>query len=390
MTDIENIGRDKIMKDGQKKAIGMAAAAVGISAAAAIAVARAGRDKALRQVAAFDHQVTGVTVSEDGRIFVNFPRWTEDAPISVAELMPDGALKAYPDEAWNSWRNEKQGEISVERHFVCVQSVVADGRGSLWVLDPAAPGNEKILEGGPKLVQVDLATDSVKRVIPVPGDVALQGTYLNDVRFSPDGNTAYITDSGTRGAIIVIDLDSGEGFRALDGHKSTQVEPGVVVTVDGHPLRRPDKRQPAFAADGIALSRDGETLYWQALTGKTLYKVPTEKLTKNTDPAEIEKAVEEVGTTHVADGLWISRTGVLYITSPTDNAVTRWTGETTEPVVQDKRLRWPDTMSEGPDGTIYVTASHIQDTSWFKPLAPPAIKTALYAFSPEDGGVQLV
>ena len=39
----------------------------------------------LEQVAAFEHQVTGVTVSEDGRIFVNFPRWTEDSPVSVAE-----------------------------------------------------------------------------------------------------------------------------------------------------------------------------------------------------------------------------------------------------------------------------------------------------------------
>src|SRR4051794_34725684 len=29
----------------------------------------------LQQVAHFDHQVTGVSVAEDGRIFVNFPRW---------------------------------------------------------------------------------------------------------------------------------------------------------------------------------------------------------------------------------------------------------------------------------------------------------------------------
>ena len=34
----------------------------------------------LHQVASFEHQVTGVTVSKDGRIFVNFPRWTEDTP----------------------------------------------------------------------------------------------------------------------------------------------------------------------------------------------------------------------------------------------------------------------------------------------------------------------
>jgi hypothetical protein len=26
---------------------------------------------------------------------------------------------------------------------------------------------------------------------------------------------------------------------------------------------------------------------------------------------------------------------------------------------------WPDTFSQGPDGTLYVTASHIQDSPWF-------------------------
>ena len=34
---------------------------------------------ALNKVMTFDHQVTGITVSKDGRIFVNFPRWSEDA-----------------------------------------------------------------------------------------------------------------------------------------------------------------------------------------------------------------------------------------------------------------------------------------------------------------------
>ena len=60
---------------------------------------------------------------------------------------------------------------------------------------------------------------SVTKVIKVPGDVALQGTYLNDIRFSPDGKAGYVTDSGTRGAIIVVDLESlARAFRALDGH----------------------------------------------------------------------------------------------------------------------------------------------------------------------------
>jgi sugar lactone lactonase YvrE len=331
----------------------------------------------LREIARFDHQVTGVCATPDGRIFVNFPRWTDDAPVSVAEVRPGGALNPYPDEAWNSWRNERATELPVGKHFVCVQSIVADSNGALWALDAAAPGNEKILPGGPKLVRIDLATDSVTKVIPLPEDVALQGTYLNDVRFSPDAKTAYITDSGTRGAIIVVDLETGHAFRALDGHPSTQVEPDVVVTVDDAPLRRPDGRQPAFASDGIALSNDGRTLYYQALTGQTLYAIETSALKPGSDGV-----VTKVGKTCVADGLWFSRTGVLYVTSPSDNAVKYWDGQALQTVVTDERLCWPDTMSEGPDGTMYITASHIQDTYWFKPDASASVPTALFAFQP--------
>lgn len=251
-------------------------AAAGVLAATAVGVAQAqGRSRQLTQVAQFDHQVTGVAATDDGRRFVSFPRWTDDAPISVAEVLKDGSIRAYPDARWNSWRNARANELPVGDYFVCVQSIVPDGHGNLWVLDPGAPGNEKILEGAPKLVKIDLATNQVTKVIKVPGDVALQGTYLNDIRFSPDGKTGYITDSGTRGAIIVVDMVTGVGFRALDGHASTQIDKTVKVTLDGKPLVRPDGRQPAFAADGIAISGDGATLYWQALTGKTLYSIPS-------------------------------------------------------------------------------------------------------------------
>lgn len=360
--------------------IGMAAAAVVALSAAAIAGAQAAGP--LTRVAQFDHQVTGVAVTADGRRFVNFPRWTDDAPISVAEVLPDGSLRPYPDAKWNSWRNAKANEMPVGDYFVCVQSIVADGQGNLWVLDPGAPGNEKILPGAPKLVKIDLATNRVTKVIPVAEDVALQGSYLNDIRFSPDGRIGYITDSGTRGAIIVIDLESGRGWRALDGHPSTQIEKDVTVTVDGRPLRRADGRQPAFASDGIAISNDGTTLYYQALTGRTLYSIATDRLREAVSEADRAAAVKMVAKTHVADGLWMSKAGILYLTSPTDNAIKRLNGSTVEMVLTDRRLRWPDTFSEGPDGRMYVTASHIQDTQWFTPGAPPSIRTELFSFAP--------
>ncbi|MDM9644814.1 L-dopachrome tautomerase-related protein [Rhizobium sp. S163] len=322
-------------------------------------------DDRLEKVATFDHQVTGVTVSEDGRIFVNFPRWTEDVPVSVAELMKDGSIKPFPDDEWNAWRNAKMAEMSPKDHFVAVQSVVADGRGSLWVVDPAAPNSEKTVKDGPKLVQIDLKSNKIARVYPFTPDVAGPASYLNDFRIAPDGTFAYFTDSGSPGGLVVLDLKSGKAWRVLSDDPSTQFEKGVVVHTDGKPLRRPDGRQPQFNADGIALTKDGKTLYWQALTGKTMYRVATEALQKAPeDPAAVK--AEKFAETEPSDGLWIDDQNRIYLSTMQNNGVKilGQDGKVT-PILEDSRLRWPDTFAQGPDGAIYITASHIQDSPWF-------------------------
>jgi sugar lactone lactonase YvrE len=331
----------------------------------------------LEEAASFPHQVTGVACSADGRVFVNFPRWTEDAPVSVAEVLTDGTLKPYPDEAWNAWRNAAAATMKPADHFVCVQSVVCDGRGNLWVLDPAAPGLDKVLAGGPKLVRIELATNQVAEVIKFGEDIALQGSYLNDIRFHPGGETAFMTDSGARGSIVVVDLVKGTARSRLDGHPSTQPDKTVEVTVEGRKLQRPDGRGMTVAADGIALSQDGKTLYWQPLTGRTLYRIPTEVLMSD-DPDEAGKKVAKAGTSCVADGLMMSRDGTLYLTSPEDSSVKAWEGTLARAVVADPALRWPDSLAEAPDGSIYVTASRIQDSAWFNKDAPAALPTKLF------------
>ncbi len=361
------------------------AAAAAIMAAAPQIVPRSAPPARLTQVATFGHQVTGVSVAADGRIFVNFPRWTEDAPVSVAEVLKDGSVRPYPDAEWNAWRNTKKNQISPADHWICVQSVVADRRGNLWVLDPAAPANGALVPGGPKLVRIDLSGNRPAQTIRFDTTVAPNGSYLNDVRFSPDGRTAYITDSGGQGALVVVDLQAGTARRLLSAHPSVQPEKDVVVHADGRELRRPDGRGVEFAADGIALSPDGQSLYYQALTGRTLYRVPTASLRDAALSADqLASRVERVGTTNVADGLWMTPEGRLYVSAPEENAVrVREADGRMTPVVRDARLRWPDTFSQGPDGAVYVTASHIQDMNWYKPQNPKALTTQLFRI---DGG----
>ena len=360
-------------------------ALLGATAAAALTGTRAQAQPAggLTQVATFEQQVTGVAVSRDGRIFVNFPRWEQDVSPSVAEVMRDGSLKPYPNAEWNGWSNLKQP--NPHDQFVCVQSVTVDPQGYLWIVDPAAPGNTFIIPGGPKLLKVDLGSNRVAQVIRLDVQAAPQGSYMNDVRVSPDGQHAYLTDSGRRGAIVVVEVASGRARRVLDGHPSTQLEKGTEVKVGGKPLRKPNNIGPEFAADGIALDPGGEFLYWQALTGRTQYRIPTAALRDaSMAPDKVAAAVERLGQPGIADGYWMDARGNLYMTSPEDNAVkVRAPDGQVSTAVQDPRLIWPDSLAEGPDGAIYVTASQIQNMAqWHEKGSTRTTPYALYKFPP--------
>ncbi len=326
----------------------------------------------LQEVASFpDKQITGVGVStKSGRIFVNFPYWSDDHTISVAEIV-DGQPKAFPNDEWNKFalgptRGAETGAPG--SHFVCVQSVVVDDQDNLWVLDPAAPKMQEIVKGGPKLVKIDLRTNQVAQTIPFGEDVAPKKSYLNDVRIDTRTNTAFITESG-QGAIIVVNLKSGQARRLLDGHSSAQPEKDVKLVVDGKPLIDQQKKTPPqIASDGIALDSKNGYLFYHALTGHTLYRIKTSFLTdEKLGKRELESKVENVGQTPAPDGMLEAPDGSVYLTDLEGSAVVRWEPKSKRVgrIIADKRLLWPDTLSWGPNSELYVTASQIENMPRF-------------------------
>jgi hypothetical protein len=167
---------------------------------------------AIELVATFNGAMpTGVTVANDGRIFLNFPRWGDDVEYTVAELR-DGKTFAYPDAKINQYA---EGDNAAEK-LVSVQGVVVDPSGDrLWILDTGSIQMGPTKPGGPKLIAVDLKSNQIVKKIIFPANVALSTTYLNDVRFDLHRGSqgmAFITDSSSTGAngIIVVDLGSGD------------------------------------------------------------------------------------------------------------------------------------------------------------------------------------
>jgi sugar lactone lactonase YvrE len=311
----------------------------------------------LALVAESPMQWTGVAVSKNNRLFVNFPRWSDKVPVSVAEIGADGKTVPFPDAEWNSWAEGKDAAT----HFVCVQSVYFDSDGFLWVLDPANPKFGGVVAHGPKLVKFDIAARKPVQTIVFDERAALPNSYLNDVRVDTKRGFAYITDSGV-GALLVVDLKTGKPKRVLEDHFSTASE-DIRVIIGGKEWLRNGVR-PQVQADGIALDPTGLKLYFKALTARSLYRIDTDwlrgdKLVNGT----LGRRVEKVATAFPTDGLEFGADGQLYLTSIEDNSVKRLDDKGNfETVAQDARLVWPDSLAVRPDGVMYVTSSRINLT----------------------------
>ncbi|MGY1714534.1 L-dopachrome tautomerase-related protein [Geodermatophilus sp. SYSU D01106] len=314
-----------------------------------------------------DAMPTGVTVSHTGRVFVCYPEWGDDVAFTVGELR-DGEVVAYPSQDLNDSRSDDDAE-----RFVSVQSVVVDPADRLWVLDTGSPVFRPTSPGGPKLVCVDLATDTVVQTITFPADVALETTYLNDVRFDlrrGEAGAAFITDSADQGpnAVIVVDLASGESWRRLHEHPGTKAltPPDLRMVVEGQTFcERSEDGSTApvtMGADGIAIAADGSRLYWCPLASRRWYSVAVDALLDRSldDDAVAATVLDEGDKGGAGDGMETDDAGRLYVTDGEHDAIHRRLPDGSwETVVHDPRLLWPDTMSVAADGHLYVTANQL-------------------------------
>lgn len=296
----------------------------------------------LTVVAKSSYQWTGVAVSPSGRLFVCFPSWGNHPDYHVGEIL-SGEVYPYRD---------------LEEHaaFVCVQSLFADATNTLWVLDAGKRTKQDKASAEPRLLMVSLSSNEILRAYNLPPSVALPDSMVTDVRVDNARGVAYITDSG-HGGIIVLDLNTGDSWRALTDIPEVRSRLQAIYFPTGLFSGLAD-------CDGLELSADKKLLYFSSLGGDVLYAVPTAALLdQSLSVAQREKQVKAVNVQNVPTDGMVLREDALYMGALSSEGV--WEFFLDEPNVLEAGailnlgvdIRWADSFALAADNSVYFTTS---------------------------------
>lgn len=300
----------------------------------------------LEEVVSYPEPIGNIAVNRDGRLF--FTVHPESRPVGNKLLeYVSGAAVPYPS-------GSAQAKL-----FDTVLGVAIDRFNRLWTIDH---GNHGLRTA--RIVAIDVETSEVLFDQPLDNDTAPVGSFLQDLQISADGRTVVIADASfwrKTPAIVVLDVVSGQARRVLESHPSVMPEQ-YVIRSQGHEM----KFMGGVVAlrggiDGIALGP--EWLYYGALSGSGLYRVRLDDLRdRNLSAAELAGRVERFSDKPLSDGLSTDVAGNVYITDVEHGSV-HIVGPAREltTLVQSKSVRWPDALSFGPDGLLYLADSALPD-----------------------------
>ncbi len=311
-------------------------------------------------------------------MFVNFPRWSEDAPVSVAEVKDGKPVVPRRGTGTAAQRQGDEVDPKTPTSSAC-RAVVADGQDRLWVSIAAAPAMAHVIKDGPKLVGIgpedQPGREGRSRSTPAR---CCRPVHQRRADRARTAMTAYLTGFRRRGgALIVVDLDSGSAKRVLSGHATTpcgQERDRAVrrpaAATPGRPGRRVlgRRHRPVAGREDAVLAgikgQDALQPATDALTGWATAAFVPEMLSDRT----LDSKIVTVGENGPADGLLIARKdGRMYVTLAAGQCL-----EGPRPHRQGERPHHPGAgpaiavagyVQRGPDGTIYVTTFHIQDSA---------------------------
>ncbi len=310
-------------------------------------------------------------VTRDGRIFATVVRSTREQP-ALIEITGRNQYKPFPNAAWNATFGSSPDVLN------CPHGVRLDDQNRLWVIDRGAwailpdNGRSPLPDQQPKLLAFDINTGNLVYRLDLSEAVAPKSkTLVQDLAIDDRNGFVYIADPGIAvpPAIIVVDLQR-QTARRFEAHPSLKAE-DVDLVVEGKVIGRTvnGKFTPnRIGINPISLSADRETLFYGALTGTSLWSVPTQLLREGANDQTIAAAIKQVGSKPVSDGMSTDTEGNHFITNVGDNAIDVLTsaGKLSR-LVQDERLIWADSVGFGEPTWLYITVNQLNRSLLLNP-----------------------
>ena len=300
----------------------------------------------LEEVLTYPEPIGNVAVSRDGRVFFTVHPEARPHGNKLLEFV-NGASVPYPDGA-------AQTEL-----FDTVLGVAIDRFDRLWTIDH---GNHGLRT--PRLLAFDLKTGHLVHDHKLGAAIAPAGSFLQDLQVSADGRTVVIADASfwrKRPAIIVYDVETATARRVLEGHPSVSAEHYVIRNGDVPMTFLGGLVALRGGIDGIALGP--KWLYFGALSGSALYRIRLADLRDSAIPdSQLATRVERYSDKPLSDGFSSDIEGNVYLTDVEHHSIFI-VGQDQQPrtLLMSAKLRWPDGLSFGPNGWLYVSDSDLAD-----------------------------
>jgi len=229
-----------------------------------------------------------MAITKSGRMFVTMNPLL-GPEVKVYEVFDDGSSKAYPNDLY------AKGEKSIIKAIIGIRT---DKNDNLWLLDM----------GSKQLIVWDTKNEKELKKISIPDNVVKQTSFLQDFIIDETNNRVIIADmtqgdlkSAPESAFIVIDTETGVAKRMAEKHASMMPE-----------------FEGGFALNPIAIDSKNKWVYFGALHGKKVYRVPANSFDNE---ASLKADIEYYANKSYSDGIAADNKGNVYVTNIEENAL---------------------------------------------------------------------